>query len=301
VTDQFAGKVAIVTGAGRGVGRAYARALAARGAQVVINDLSPDSGESPASVAAQEITRGGGVAIPNHEDISDFEAAGRLVAHAKDTFGRLDIVIANAGIIRPGLLHTLDPHDWEATIAVHANGTFNCIQQSSEALIGGGGGSIITTGDITTDLLFPKNGAYRAAKAAVAVATLYAAEELRPYNINVNSVMPGATATRMVDTYQNSLGGELDAFTARVNDRRDKSPSEAPPAAPESVPPLGLYLCLPEARSTTGRLFQINRGQIRMITSSTVSRALRTEAESWTVEDLAKRVPEFLADSTETA
>jgi NAD(P)-dependent dehydrogenase (short-subunit alcohol dehydrogenase family) len=298
MTGQLNGKVAIVTGGGRGVGRAYALALAAQGVSVVVNDL-PDAtaGPSPAEQVVQEIEEQGRNGTASHDDVADFAGAGRIVATALESFGRLDIVIANAGIIRPALLHECPPADWGATLAVHATGTFNCIRQSAQPLIDAGGGTIITTGDITTDLLFPKNGAYRAAKAAIAVMTLYAAEELRGHGINVNSVMPGATATRMVQTYMNSLGDDVDEFTADVTRRRDKTSQEVGPAAPETVPPLGIYLCTPDARSITGRLFQVNAGQIRIVTSTTESQSVRADGAGWTMETLAARIPGLIPQS----
>jgi NAD(P)-dependent dehydrogenase (short-subunit alcohol dehydrogenase family) len=296
MSDDLAGKVAVVTGAGRGVGRAYAHALAERGVRVVVNDLNDGADASPADHVVSEIEERGGYGVANCDDISDYEGAGRMVSAALQAFGRLDIVVANAGIIRPALLRNSSPEDWNATFAVHATGTFNCIRQSTQHLIDGGGGTIITTGDVTTDLLFPMNGAYRAAKAAVAVTTLYAADELRDYNINVNSVMPGATATRMVQTYMNSLGARADAFTSDVVRRRDKIAQEADPAAPETVPPLGIFLCTSQARWITGKLFQVNAGQIRYVTSTTQARFVRADDGLWTADALAEQIPRLIAD-----
>jgi NAD(P)-dependent dehydrogenase (short-subunit alcohol dehydrogenase family) len=297
MSDDLAGKVAIVTGAGRGVGRAYADALAERGVRVVVNDIDDGAELSPADHVVREIEEQGGHGVANCDDISDYEGAGRMVSTALEAFGRLDIVIANAGIIRPTLLRECSPEDWGATLAVHATGTFNCIRQAAPHLITGGGGTIITTGDLTTDLLFPMNGAYRAAKAAVAVTTLYAADELRDYNINVNSVMPGATATRMVQTYMNSLGARSDAFTGDVIRRRDKTAQEAGPAAPKTVPPLGIFLCTSQARSITGKLFQVNAGQIRYVSSTTQARFVRADDGIWTEDALAEQIPRLIAHS----
>jgi NAD(P)-dependent dehydrogenase (short-subunit alcohol dehydrogenase family) len=297
VSDNLGGKVAIVTGAGRGVGRAYVLALAARGVSVVVNDLADDLGPSPADEVVREVKQLGGQAIVSHDDVTDYDAVGAMVTAALKAFGRLDIVIANAGIIRPTALTQSSSADWGATLAVHATGTFNCIRQSAQHLIDGGGGSIITTGDATIDLMFPGNAAYRAAKAAVAVQTLYAAAELKEFNINVNSVMPGATATRMMQTYMDSLGDSADAFTSEVVERRDKTEQEAGPAAPATVPPLGVYLCTVTARSITGKLFQVNAGQVRLVTSTTQAAVVRADDGIWTQEALAERIPQLIADA----
>jgi len=288
----IAGRVAIVTGAGNGLGRAESLALARAGALLVLNDLPGDAVQA----VADEIAADGGQAVVASGDVAEWSTGEKLLATALEQYGRLDIVVANAGIIRPALLRNSSPEDWNATLAVHATGTFNCIRQSAQHLIDGGGGTIITTGDVTTDLLFPMNGAYRAAKAAVAVTTLYAADELRDYNINVNSVMPGATATRMVQTYMDSLGARADAFTSDVVRRRDKTAQEADPAAPETVPPLGIFLCTSQARWITGKLFQVNAGQIRYVTSTTQARFVRADDDLWTADALAEQIPRLIAD-----
>lgn len=298
MNKQLSGKVAIVTGAGRGVGRAYAHALSAEGALVVVNDLADADGRSPTADVVREIEQAGGQAIANHDSVADFDGVGRMVAQTIDTFGGLDIFVANAGVIRPGLLRTTSPEDWNLTLAVHATGTFNCIRQAAPVMIERGGGSIITTGDITTDLIHPYNGAYRSAKAAIAVTTLTAAEELREFNINVNSVMPGATATRMLDTYFDSFGDDLDSFRAKVNERREKVGKESAPGAPETIPPLGVYLCTSQARHITGKLFQVNWGQIRLVTSATASQSLRAEGDEWTLAELADRVPNLVSEAS---
>lgn len=299
--SELAGKVAVVTGAGRGIGRAYAHALAAEGASVVVSDLA-GIGPSVAEAVAAEITEAGGRAVANHADVGSLSDVTAMVDAAVTTFGRLDILVANAGIDRPGRLFELDPTDWSATLTVHSTGTFNCIHEAAPALIAGGGGSIITVGDITTDLYYPMNGAYRAAKATVAVITKYVAEELRKHNINVNSVMPGATKTAMVDTYLSSIdraSGEFAEFVAATNKvyERPEGESVTGPAAPETVPPLGVYLCTDEARSITGRFFLTIGGLIRLVGERTAPIDLRTPNSGWALPELRGRLPELLASA----
>ncbi|MFF3569276.1 SDR family NAD(P)-dependent oxidoreductase [Nocardia jiangxiensis] len=298
--NELTGKVAIVTGAGRGIGRAYAHALADRGAQVVVSDLAPANGTSAAETVAEEIRADGGNAVANHADVSVLSDVARLVETAVATFGRLDILVANAGIARPGRLFDLDPADWNATLSVHATGTFNCIHEAAPALIEAGGGSIITVGDITTDLYYPNNGAYRAAKAAIAVTTMYTAEELREFNINVNAVMPGSTATGMVETYLSSIdrdSGQFESFVAAANKvfERPEGESASAPAAPETVPPLGIYLCTDEARSITGRFFCLANGLIRLVGPRTEPLDIRTTSPIWSTEELEAAVPPLVA------
>jgi len=291
------GKVAVVTGAGRGIGRAYAHALAAEGAAVVVNDLRTVASSAAEDVVA-EIAGRGGRATANHDGVDDFDGAKRLMRSAQERFGHLDIVIANAGISRPAPIAGASPQDWSSVLAVHATGTFNCIHHAAPVLAASGGGSIVTVGDITTDLHFPGLAAYRAAKAAIAVLTLYAARELASARINVNSVMPGATDTRMSHRFFESLGSDLQDFVKDATYAyAGGGPKTAPagPAAPESVPPLGVYLCTDAARDITGRLFALYRDAVRVVTRERPVATISPESGAFSVDELARRVPEWLA------
>ena len=124
------GRVAVVTGAGRGIGRDIALCLAGEGAKLVVNDVGvtlggEGTGEDPAATVCREIGAAGGEAVPNHDSVSDFEAAGRIIAMATDAFGRLDILVNNAGIVRDRTLVKMDEADYDAVVAVHQKGTFN--------------------------------------------------------------------------------------------------------------------------------------------------------------------------------
>jgi NAD(P)-dependent dehydrogenase (short-subunit alcohol dehydrogenase family) len=298
-------KVAIVTGAGRGVGAAYARALAAEGAKVVVNDLrgSEDRTPTAAESVVAEIEATGGIAVAHHDSVADFDGAGRIVQTAVKRFGRLDILIANAAIIRPRFLREADERDWADVLAVATNGTFNCIRHGVPHMIDAGGGTIIVTGDMVNDVHFPRNAAYRAAKAANVVLASYAAEELRSFGINVNAVNPGTTATPMQAAYVASLDDLAVSFVAERRKRVAPHGGELPPpAAPETVPPLGIYLCTAEGRRITGRAFQLNGTRIGVATTGTVISYLDAEApEGWSTAAVAKRLPAWLAGVRDTA
>ena len=277
---RLEGRVAVVTGAGSGVGRAYAHALAAEGAKVIVNDYAASFAEQ----VANEIGAMGGVARANADDVSNFEASGRIIDLARKAFGSIDILVANAGIIRPGNLHEVSDDDWARVLAVHANGTFNCYRHAVPHMIRQNGGTIITTGAKPIDKYFPGLAAYRAAKAAILVLTLNAAEELRSYNINVNSIMPGATATTMQQTYMQSL-------VERGIDIDRNWPKTVPPA---TVPPLGIFLCSEEGRSISGYSFYLLGNNISVSTSYGALASLESPGGVWEQSALVERIPRLL-------
>jgi NAD(P)-dependent dehydrogenase (short-subunit alcohol dehydrogenase family) len=299
---RLVGKVAVVTGAGRGIGRAYAHALAAEGAAIVVNDLASPS-ESPAAAVAAEIIDSGGRATVSEASVADFAETASVMETAVEQFGRLDILIANAGNSHPATITDASADDWASTIAVHVNGTFNCVHHAAPLIAKQGGGTIITTGDITTGLYFPRSAAYRSSKAAIAVLTLYAAHELAEAHINVNSIMPPATDTRMMHTFFESLGDDLDDFMKRPRRAYGGPISEGPSAgsssavAPERVPPFGVYLCTDAGRSVTGRLFKLYREAVRLVISEESTSELDPEGDSFSLDELERRVPDWLADA----
>jgi NAD(P)-dependent dehydrogenase (short-subunit alcohol dehydrogenase family) len=203
-------RVAVVTGAGRGIGRDIARCLAAEGAKVVVNDvgvtLSGDTGaggadvqSDPAAQVCTEIEAAGGEAVPNHDSVSDFEAAGRIIRAATEAFGRIDIVVNNAGIVRDRTIVKMEESDYDAVVAVHQKGTFNTVRHAAPLMKDAGYGRII---NITSSAGLRGNFGqtnYGAAKAAIMGMTFVWALELGKYGITVNAVAP-AGITRMTES-----------------------------------------------------------------------------------------------------
>ena len=239
----FDGDVAIVTGAGRGLGRCHALELARRGARVVVNDLAGDS--EPAATVVEEINAAGGTAIANHDNIATAEGGERIVQHALDEFGSLAIVVNNAGILRDKAFHNLTPDLVEAVFLVHLTGAFNVSRPAWRHLRAAGYGRVVNT--TSASGLFGNFGQanYGAAKAGLVGLTRSLAVEGRKVGINVNAISPMAS-TRMT---QELLGenGEL--------------------LAPEQVSPVVAYLCHRECR-ITGQVLSVGGGHVSAVVTS---------------------------------
>jgi NAD(P)-dependent dehydrogenase (short-subunit alcohol dehydrogenase family) len=197
----LSGRVAIVTGAGRGIGREFALELARQGAAVVVNDLGVSlrgdaADEDPAAQVCAEIESVGGRAVPSHESVTDFEAAARIVATAVEAFGRLDILVNNAGIVRDRTLAKMTEDDFDAVVGTHLKGTFNCSRHAAVVMREAGYGRIV---NVTSSAGLRGNFGqtnYAAAKAGIMGMTFVWALELARAGITVNAIAP-AGATRM--------------------------------------------------------------------------------------------------------
>ena len=201
------GRVAIVTGAGRGIGRGHALELARQGAKVVVNDLGTEvdgqgSSEGPAGAVVDEIRAAGGEAVANGDDVSDWDGAGRLVQTAVRSFGSLDVVVNNAGILRDRMLANMSMEEWDAVIRVHLRGTFATMRRSAEywrdRTKAGETNDARIINTTSASGLFGNVGQtnYGAAKGGIAAMTIIAASELGRYGVTVNAIAPGAY-TRM--------------------------------------------------------------------------------------------------------
>jgi NAD(P)-dependent dehydrogenase (short-subunit alcohol dehydrogenase family) len=252
------GRVAVVTGGGRGIGRAHCMALAAHGASVVVNDLGGEvdgSGASagPAEAVAEEILGAGGSAVASTEDCTDWEGAQRLVQAAVEAFGRLDVLVANAGILRDRMLVNMTADDWDAVIRVHLRGTFCAAhwaavhwRERSKA------GQPVDARLICTSSaagLYGNVGQanYAAAKAGIAAFTRVAAAELGRYGVTANAIAPAAR-TRMTESlFPDAMRPPEQGFDAM---------------APENIAPVVVWLASPEAAGVTGRVFEVMGGQL---------------------------------------
>jgi NAD(P)-dependent dehydrogenase (short-subunit alcohol dehydrogenase family) len=288
------GKVVVVTGGGRGIGRCYAVALAAEGAQVVVNDVgSPDHGDgsshSPADEVVREIEGAGGAAAANYNDVSDFEGAAEIIQTALGKFGRMDAVICNAAIERSNFLFELTEDDWDKALAVNAKGTFNVAHHAARAMREQGGGAIIL---VTSGAAFsgtPRIGAYSASKAAVYSLNLTLAAELEDSQVSVNCISPGATRTRLVDSWIADMKQDLNMTDEQIMATYGIQ-------QPENMAPLAVYLCTDEGRKITGRTFEVAGDAIHLVPPpARHPSAINPHEGLWTTEDMRKVIPRLLA------
>lgn len=253
-----AGRTVIITGAGRGIGRAHALAFAAAGAKVVVNDLGSalngaDTGETPAEQVVAEIRAQGGEAVANGDDVADWEGARRLIRQAIDTFGGLDVLVNNAGFVRDRMLVNLSEEEWDAVIRVHLKGHFATMRHAIEYWRGESkAGRPVDARVINTSSGAGLQGSvgqgnYGAAKAGIAGLTLTASAEFARYGVTVNAIAPAAR-TRMTETvFADDMAAPEEGFDAM---------------APENVSPLVVWLGSAESAGVTGRMFEVEGGKI---------------------------------------
>ncbi|MBJ8345866.1 SDR family oxidoreductase [Antrihabitans sp. YC2-6] len=252
------GRVVIVTGAGRGIGRAHALAFAAEGAKVVVNDLGAGldgsaSSSDPAQEVVDEIVAAGGQAVVNGADVADWSGAKDLIATALENFGTLDVLVNNAGFLRDRMLANLSEDEWDAVIRVHLKGHFAPMRHAIEYWRGQSkagkpvAGRIINTSSGAGLAGSIGQGNYAAAKAGIAGLTLNAAAEFGRYGVTVNAIAPAAR-TRMTEAAFAETMAKPDAgFDAM---------------APENVSPLVVWLGSTESADVTGRVFEVEGGKV---------------------------------------
>src|SRR5499433_1452080 len=255
----LAGKVAVVTGAGRGIGREHALLMAKLGAKVVVNDLGAhfDGTGAPTATPAQEVVaeikRNGGEAVANGDSVSDFKSAKRIIQCALDTFGKLNIVVNNAGILRDRMIFNMSEEDWDAVLAVHLKGSFNMARHACEYwreehkkgnILNG---RLINTASDAGLLGNVGQTNYGACKAAVATMAIIIGQEMKKYGVTANAIAPVARTRLTIDATPSTAGlmgqeakpGEFDMFN------------------PANIAPLVAWLASDEAAGVNGQVFRV--------------------------------------------
>ncbi|MTB89553.1 SDR family NAD(P)-dependent oxidoreductase [Aeromicrobium senzhongii] len=289
-------QVVIITGAGRGLGRAHALEFAERGAAVVVNDLGASldgtgAEQGPAEEVAEQVRARGGDVLVNGDDISEPEGAERLLAATLDAFGRVDVLVNNAGILRDRTLINMTIEEWDAVIKVHLRGTFapmKAVATHWRELSRAGepvDGRIINTTSSSGIYGNPGQSNYGAAKAGIAAMTIIASRELARYGITVNAIAPAAL-TRMTEGLR--------------TDRPEIAEGEFNPGAPENVSPLVAWLASPAAKDVTGRVFNVRGGHVS-VAEGWIAGPSVEEQRRLTVEDLDTILPDLLAQARPNA
>ena len=276
------GKVAIVTGSGQGVGRAIAEGLAKAGASIVVNDVGVTlTGETENISAAEEavaaIQAAGGQATANRDSVADWNSAQRIVQTALDTFGRIDIVVNNAGILRDAIFHRMEPDEWRAVIDVHLHGSFNISRAAATHFRQQQSGSYIHMTS-TAGLIGNFGQAnYMAAKLGIVGLSRAIAMDMQRFNVRSNCIAPFAWS-RMVS----SIPTETEADKIRVAKLKQMTP--------DKIAPMVVFLGSDAAKDVSGQVFAVRNNEVFLMSQPRPVRSLH-RGEGWTPEALAEQLP----------
>ena len=275
------GKVALVTGAGRGVGKGIALELAKAGAAVVVNDLGVSLGgenadKSPAEEVVEEIQGLGGRAVANTDSVAEWNSAQKMIDCAMDNFGRIDAVVNNAGNLRDVLFHKMSEEEFDAVIAVHLKGTFNVSRAAAPLFKEQASGAYVHMSS-TSGLVGNLGQAnYSAAKLGIAALSKSIALDMQRFNVRSNAVAPFAW-TRMV----NSIPTNTPELKKRVEGLKK--------LIPEKIAPFVVALCSDEGAQVTGQIFGVRNNEIYLFSQPRPIRTAHT-SDGWTPETVAERV-----------
>ena len=278
------GKIAVITGAGRGIGKETALFMANEGAKIVVNDLGGNTdgtgGTQIADEVVEEIKAAGGEAVANYDSVSDFAGGQNIFQTALDTFGGMDFLINNAGILRDKTLFNMEENDWDQVIAVHLKGHFNCTKPFASFIRETNRMNCRIINMSSVSGLYGNFGQtnYGAAKAGIAGFTRSLSFEMAKYKCTVNTISPGA-ATRMTIDLIKAAGRDVD-----VNDWKQ---------GPQQLAPVITWLCCDEASDVTNQIIHVQNGTVGIMQQPAVIESFLSQ-ELWSLDQLDRVIGDLV-------
>ena len=290
------GKVVVVTGSGRGIGRGVALLMAREGAKVVVADPGSELDGSGGARAiadgvAQEITSAGGSAVPCHDSVVTMEGGQAIVQKAIDSFGRLDVVVTCAGILRDRMIFNMTEEEWDSVISVHLKGTFTVVKHASIVFRQQRSGRIITFSSESGLIGNSGQANYGAAKSGIAGFTKVVARDLGRYGVTANSIAPRAY-TRMTS--------DIPAAASQIRTQQGVEAIEGEEnlesADPDDVAPFTVFLASDYAANINGQTFLVYGGVVSLISQPRAERSIFNGEEQWSLDRLAPLARDYLTD-----
>ena len=301
--NRLAGRVAVVTGAGRGIGRAEAIALAAEGAKVVVNDLGggpggqqDDASHGPADEVVSVIKDAGGDAVAVYDSVATMDGSERIIQTAVDSFGRLDILVNNAGILRDRMVFNMTEEEWDIVVAVHLKGHFACTKPAAQLFRQQRNGVIVNTSS-ESGLGNMGQANYAAAKEGIVGLTRTVARDMGRYGVRCNAVRPRA-ATRLTQNPELLKARErmekegLTGAPSGGGDGVADGLAQLDTSAPENVAATVAWLCTDEASEISGRTFLVGGGQFGLFTEPHVEATIFAPPAGFTVDYISSVAPQ---------
>jgi len=303
MADRLKGRTAVVTGSGRGIGRGVAMLMAEEGANVIVNDpgVNVDGtghDDGPAAQVVAEIKAKGGVAVPNFDSVATLQGGENIIKTALDSFGRIDILVNVAGILRDRMIYNMTEEEWDAVIQVHLKGHYNTTKPASILMRQQRFGRIINFSSGSGLNGSSGQANYGAAKAGIAGFTRVVGRDLGRYGVTCNAIAPGA-ATRMTQTVPDTarqararagIGGAQAAAAPVAEIRRPQMPVLR---EPEYVAPMVVWLATDAAWNVNCKVFNVSGGTIALSSEETPIRQINKQG-TWTIDELAGLVPQSL-------